>query len=201
MKALEPQLWVLTGPMKSGKSDLLIQHARKRQEEGIRVSAFKPSTDTRDIEIKSRSGLEIDCQQVHPQLGATSIRFAVLAHEPHTVILDEFQFMTSYDYIRLIQELVAKGYEVIIAGLDMTSDQEPFGLMPYAMCLADRVSKLQGWCENCTTDAHMTPSVLTFANFKKTDSVAVESEQATYLSVCRACWEQLTHRMAQNSQE
>lgn len=199
MKALEPQLLVLTGPMKSGKSDLLIQYARKRQEQGVRVSAFKPSTDTRDIEIKSRSGLKIDCQKVHPKLGATSIRFAVLAHEPHTVIIDEFQFMMSYDYIRLVQELVAKGYEVIIAGLDMTSDKEPFGLMPYAMCIADHVNKLHGWCENCTTDDHITPSVLTFADFEKTDSVAVESEQSTYKSVCRSCWEVLTKLKTQNS--
>jgi len=64
------------------------------------------------------------------------------------IAFDEGQFFSD-KLPSLCEELVAMGKRVIVAGLDLTSAEEPFGPMGSLMSLADRVDKLQAVCVQC----------------------------------------------------
>ena len=53
-------------------------------------------------------------------------------------------------------ELVGMGKRVILAGLDTTFANEPFGPVPALMALADKVTKLSAVCMTCgqARDSH-----------------------------------------------
>lgn len=62
--------------------------------------------------------------------------------------IDEAQFFTP-DLVPLVQEQLARGRRLLLAGLDMTFAGEPFGPMPALMALADEVLKLSAVCTVC----------------------------------------------------
>jgi thymidine kinase len=74
---------------------------------------------------------------LYPQLAETDV-----------VGIDEVQFLSA-EVIPLALELVALGKRVLIAGLDTTFANEPFGHVPNLMALADKVTKLSAVCMVC----------------------------------------------------
>jgi len=64
------------------------------------------------------------------------------------VAFDEGNFCSG-QLTDLCQALVTMGKRVIVAGLDLTYAEEPFGPMGSLMSLADRVDKLQAVCVKC----------------------------------------------------
>ena len=75
-----------------------------------------------------------------------------LADRVEVVGLDEAQFFD--DGIQpLALELVALGKRVVLAGLDTTFANEPFGPVPSLMALADKVTKLNAVCMTCGAPA------------------------------------------------
>ncbi|HEY4354796.1 MAG TPA: thymidine kinase, partial [Acidobacteriaceae bacterium] len=66
--------------------------------------------------------------------------------------IDEVQFL-SVEVIPLALELVALGKRVVMAGLDTTFANEPFGPVPQLMALADKVTKLSAVCMVCGASA------------------------------------------------
>ena len=142
-------LEVITGPMFSGKSEELIRRLKRARIARQRVACFKPDIDLRyhRTSIASHSSQTHEAvtvanvedlrETLYPKLGAIDV-----------VGIDEVQFLDA-NVIPLALELVALGKRVLMAGLDTTFANEPFGPVPNLMAIADTVTKLSAVCMVC----------------------------------------------------
>ncbi len=145
-------LEVITGPMFSGKSEELIRRLKRARIARQRVGCFKPDIDLR----YHRTAIASHSEQTHEAAVVTpdaerlrELLFADgLVDAIEVVGLDEVQFFDEA-IVPLSLELVGLGKRVILAGLDTTFANEPFGPVPALMALADRVTKLNAVCMVC----------------------------------------------------
>jgi len=142
-------LEVITGPMFSGKSEELIRRLKRARIARQRVACFKPDIDLR----YHRSSIASHSSHTHEASTIANVEdlrerlFPQLA-EIEVIGIDEVQFL-SPAVIPLALELVALGKRVLMAGLDTTFSNEPFGPVPNLMALADKVTKLSAVCMVC----------------------------------------------------
>ena len=142
-------LEVVTGPMFSGKSEELIRRLKRARIARQRVACYKPDIDLR----YHRTAIASHSAQTHEAVTvATTDRlrehlYPQLA-EVDVIGIDEAQFFDAH-LIPLVMELIALGKRVLIAGLDTTFANEPFGPVPNLMALADKVTKLSAVCMVC----------------------------------------------------
>lgn len=170
---------VITGPMKSGKSATLINMVREYREKGYEVHCYKPTNDTRSKYIESRNGSKEECATAHPDyasLALLSYRF----DKDIVIAIDEFQFFKDPGIVNTIKK-IAENNTVIISGLDLTSELNPFGFMQDVIDIADETIFIHGKCECCGDK-----SVYSKANFKKDAEIVIGDE--AYSSVCRNCY-------------
>jgi thymidine kinase len=136
-------LEVITGPMFSGKSEELIRRLKRARIARQRVACFKPDIDLRyhRTAIASHSSTVATVERLrealYPQLADVEV-----------VGIDEVQFFDPA-ILPLAMELIAMGKRVLMAGLDTTFANEPFGPVPNLMALADKVTKLSAVCMVC----------------------------------------------------
>lgn len=138
--------------MFSGKSEELIRRLKRARIAKQRVGCFKPDIDLR----YHRTAIASHSEQTHEASVVTPnsdrLREALitsgLIDSVEVVGLDEVQFFDE-GILPLTMELVALGKRVILAGLDTTFANEPFGPVPALMALADRVTKLNAVCMVC----------------------------------------------------
>ena len=165
---------VITGAMFSGKSFELIELLKALDINTIKI--FKPNIDTRDKGIiksratsKTYTALLIDDLKEIPQY---------IDNNTKTIVIDETQFLTGD--ISIIVDLHLKGYDFIIAGLNLTSERKPFGLMKDIMCIATDIEILKAKCICCNKiNADYTYSIKN----KKEDILVGEY----YIPICREC--------------
>jgi thymidine kinase len=142
-------LEVITGPMFSGKSEELIRRLKRARIARQRVACYKPDIDLRyhRTAIASHSSqtheavtvatVELLREELYPRLDAVDV-----------VGIDEVQFFDPA-ILPLAMELIAMGKRVLMAGLDTTFANEPFGPVPNLMAVADKVTKLSAVCMVC----------------------------------------------------
>jgi thymidine kinase len=138
--------------MFSGKSEELIRRLKRARIARQRVLCFKPDIDLR----YHRTAIASHSQQTHDAAVITpnsdSLRdqlFGAGQIDSADVIgLDEVQFF-DMEIVPLVLELVHLGKRVLLAGLDTTFANEPFGPVPNLMALADQVTKLSAVCMTC----------------------------------------------------
>ncbi|MCI7633922.1 MAG: AAA family ATPase [Mollicutes bacterium] len=167
---------VITGAMFSGKSFELIELLRQLDMDTVEI--FKPNIDTRDKGIvKSRNtnqvyeALLIDDLAEIPQYIDKNVK---------TIVIDEAQFLKGD--VSIIMDLHLQGYDFIIAGLNLTSERKPFGLMKDIMCIATDIEILKAKCICCDRiNADYTYSIKN----KKEDILIGEY----YVPICRECLE------------
>jgi thymidine kinase len=165
---------VITGAMFSGKSFELIELLKALNMNTVKI--FKPNIDTRDKGIiksratsKTYTALLIDDLKEIPQY---------IDNNTKTIVIDEVQFLTGD--ISIIVDLHLKGYDFIIAGLNLTSERKPFGLMKDIMCIATDIEILKAKCICCNKiNADYTYSIKN----KKEDILVGEY----YIPICREC--------------
>jgi thymidine kinase len=143
---------IITGPMFSGKSEELIRRLKRARIARQRVACYKPDIDLRyhRTAIASHSSQTHDASTIAPT--SDQLREDLFStgkvHEVDVIGIDEVQFF-DHDIIPLALELVHLGKRVLLAGLDTTFANEPFGPVPNLMALADEVSKLSAVCMTC----------------------------------------------------
>ena len=141
-------LQVIAGPMFAGKTEVLIESIQFYQRTE-RVLAIKPGVDNRysSSHIVSHSGRQIEALALDGELVIPHLAARIQNEGITHIALDEAQFC-SEALARYLIGLSRKLY-VLVAGLDLTSQGEPFGVMPMFMAYADRVLKLHGVCSEC----------------------------------------------------
>lgn len=166
------------GPMFSGKSDGIISLYNNIYRKDL-VLCFKPQIDTRDgASIKSRNNdLTVPAIIIND---LSEIPTYVIDKGIRTVIIDEAEFLTG-DVQILVDLSVLYEIDFYIAGLNMTSEQQPFGIMPDILSVSDEIENVKGFCTDCNR-----PSVYTYyENNDKSNDVLVGD--SGYTSLCPNC--------------
>ncbi|MBQ2639253.1 MAG: hypothetical protein IJF92_00605 [Bacilli bacterium] len=167
---------VYTGPMFAGKSSKLIEKYASIHNVH-RVLAFKPSKDTRDkTKIKSREYIKT--------IDAIVIKkfediLKYVSNDCKVIMIDEAQFIEGDPKV-LLNLSIKEEADIYVAGLSLTSEQEPFGKMPEILALADRIIFIQSDCHFCGRPAQFTKCLE-----KKDEEILVGSDQ--YIPVCKYC--------------
>lgn len=133
---------VVCGCMFSGKTEELIRRLRRAKIAKQHVEIFKPAVDTRyhEEDVVSHNSTAIR---------STPVQFAsdilLLAGDSDVVGIDEAQFFDQ-EIVKVCRTLANQGKRVIVAGLDMDANGEPFGPMPQLLAIAEFVTKLHAIC-------------------------------------------------------
>ena len=175
-----PRLEVVCGPMFSGKSEELIRRIKRASIAKRPYFLFKPDIDDRYSldHVASHSGVQMACQPVKTP---DEITKALEDTEPCLIGIDECQFLGD-EIVEVVKDLLDRGFKIVVAGLDLDSQKEPFKPMPTLMAMADTVDKLTAVCARCGDDA-----VLTFRTAAVEDKVFVGAGNK-YEARCRKHW-------------
>ena len=184
--AAAPTKVVITGPMFSGKSEELIRRLKRARIARQRVACFKPDIDLR----YHRTSIASHSSQTHEATAVATVEDLRAALYPQlaeveVVGIDEVQFFDPA-IIPLSLELVALGKRVLMAGLDTTFNNEPFGPVPNLMALADRVTKLSAVCMVCGQSAIHTQRL------GQSQELVVVGAAGLYEARCRTHFEPFT---------
>jgi thymidine kinase len=148
-------LEVITGPMTSGKTTLLIGKIAILQEDlGQDVLVLKPAFDRRYAEhqIVTHDGAQADAVAIHT--------WPDIPEGIRAVMIDEVQFFQppvfDSDLPARVRELLSRGIDVVAAGLDMDWRGHPFPVTASLVAMADHVTKLKAICHVCGNAANKT---------------------------------------------
>jgi thymidine kinase len=151
-----PQLILLIGPMKSGKSGALFSYFGPLGFSDISWTAYMPSRNTRDNTIWSRmgkGGIKFDQSKVNK---VETLEDA-LKSKDRVIGIDEIH-MFEPSQAKIIGELLLQGKDVIAAGLDMDYRGVVYEIITKLMMLGpDEIISHQAVCDVCKQwNAHFT---------------------------------------------
>ena len=133
---------VICGSMFSGKTEELIRRIKKVELADEKYIIFRPKIDSRNPENKiiSHAKNEISASIVSSpkEILNLSVNYPVIG-------IDEVQFFDQ-SIVDVCNLLANKGHRLIIAGLDMDYEGNPFGPMPNLMACAEDVMKVHAVC-------------------------------------------------------
>ena len=133
---------VICGSMFSGKTEELIRRIKKVELADEKYIIFRPKIDSRNPENKiiSHAKNEISAIIVSSpkEILDLSVNYPVIG-------IDEAQFF-GQSIVDVCNLLADKGHRLIIAGLDMDFEGNPFGPMPNLMACAEDVMKVHAVC-------------------------------------------------------
>lgn len=169
---------VICGSMFSGKTEELIRRLNRAYIARQKVEIFKPSVDKRyhDTDVVSHNDNAIR---------STPVNFAddilLLAGDCDVVGIDEVQFFDSR-IIHVANVLANTGKRVILAGLDMDFEGNPFEPMPQLLAIAEYVTKVHAICMKCGDLASYSFRLV------ETKEKVVLGEKESYEARCRKCF-------------
>ncbi len=169
---------VICGSMFSGKTEELIRRLNRALIARQKVEIFKPSIDKRYHEFDVVSHNE-------STIRSTPVQFAddiiLLAGDCDVVGIDEVQFFDE-QVVNVASVLANGGKRVILAGLDMDFEGNPFEPIPQLLAIAEYVTKVHAICMKC--------GALASYSFRLSDSreKVVIGEKEIYEARCRKCF-------------
>ena len=170
---------VICGSMFSGKTEELIRRLKRAKIANQKVEIFKPKVDTRYDRSKVVSHDENSILAVPIEDASRLIELS----EGFSVIgVDEAQFF-DHRLPEVCQKLALIGKRVIVAGLDMDYQGNPFGPMPNLLAVAEYITKVHAICQHCgnlATHSYRLPAT--------SDDQVVLGEKDIYEPRCRTCY-------------
>ncbi len=164
--------------MFSGKTEELIRRLNRALIAKQRVEIFKPAIDKRYDENNVVSHNE-------NIIRSTPVQFAddilLLAGNCDVVGIDEVQFFDE-QIIPVVEQLAKNGIRVIVAGLDMDFEGNPFEPMPQLLSIAEYVTKVHAICMKCGDLASYS------YRLSGDKSKVMLGEKESYEARCRKCF-------------
>ena len=169
---------VICGSMFSGKTEELIRRLKRAQFAQQKIEIFKPALDQRydDVLVTSHDQNQIPSTPV-----PAAANIALLADGCDVVGIDEAQFFDQ-EIVQVCNDLANRGIRVIVAGLDMDYQGNPFGPMPALMATAEYVTKVHAICTRTGDLAHYS-----YRTSSK-DTLVVLGEKEDYTPLSRAAF-------------
>jgi thymidine kinase len=152
------RLEVIAGPMFAGKSEELLRRVRRARIARRGVLVVSHSLDARRGlgRVTSHSGQGVPSHTVSDAAEILALVDADADAGDGTgtelVAVDEAQFFGA-GLVPVASELARRGLVVVVAGLSVTFDGQPFSPLPELMALAESVEKLTAVCSVCGADA------------------------------------------------
>lgn len=171
------KLIINCGGMFSGKTTALQQQGERYLLAKKKVVFIKPSMDIRysDLKIVTHAGREVEAYSVGVDTDLSEFK------NYEVILIDEIQFFEK-SILAAIDSLLKKGKTVIVAGLDMDFEGNPFTITSQLMGMADTVNKYKAICQECGEEA-------TFSyRCDKSKEVIVLGEKDKYKPLCRRCF-------------
>jgi thymidine kinase len=141
---------VICGSMFSGKTEELIRRLKRAQFANQKIEIFKPAIDQRydDQMVTSHDSNQIPSTSV-----PAAANIPILANDCQVVGIDEAQFFDN-EIVEVCNNMANRGIRVIVTGLDMDYQGNPFGPMPALMATAEFVTKVHAVCTQTGNLAH-----------------------------------------------
>ena len=83
-------------------------------------------------------------------------KFIINKSNYDVLFLDEVQFMNTKETINVVEEFLNDGIDIVCSGLDQDSRGRPWETSSLLMGLADKVTKIYGFCNVCGLEATKT---------------------------------------------
>lgn len=169
---------VICGSMFSGKTEELIRRLNRALIARQKVEIFKPALDKRYHHANVMSHNEASIRSTPVQHADDII---LLSGNCDVVGIDEVQFFDQ-QIVEVVNVLARSGKRVIVAGLDMDFEGNPFEPMPQLMAIAEYVTKVHAICMKC--------GALASYSFRLSDSKekVMLGEKESYEARCRRCF-------------
>ncbi|WP_026365391.1 thymidine kinase [Promicromonospora sukumoe] len=150
------RLEVIAGPMFAGKSEELLRRVRRARiaRRGVLVVSHALD-DRRGVgQVSSHAGQGVPAHTVSDAGEIPGLLDPGTGTDPGTelVAVDEAQFFGA-GLVPVVTDLAGRGLVVVVAGLSVTFDGQPFAPLPELMALAESVEKLTAVCSVCGADA------------------------------------------------
>lgn len=164
-----------TGPMFSGKTTaLLTTYFNMWNKKNI--LCFKPKMNIRDDGIKSKN-IKDNVEAIEIEDLSDILKY--IKKNTRTIFIDEANFLTG-DVGVLTELSIDNNVDIYISGLNMTSEQKPFGIMPNILSVSDYIEISKSYCTICNREV----SFIYFEGNKDNDIVVGDSG---YISLCEDC--------------
>lgn len=165
-----------TGPMHSGKSKAMLETYHQIFNKS-HILVFKPLIDIRDkgkmLSKDYVEGVEAICINTLDDI------LNYVTEDIRIIFIDETQMLSGN--VNVLSYLsIYKDIDIYVSGLNMTSEQEPFLIMPQILAISDEVVNIKGSCYDCGREASYT-----YFEGKKNDSILVGDEG--YTPLCNRC--------------
>jgi thymidine kinase len=169
---------VVCGSMFSGKTEELIRRLNRARIAKQRIQIFKPQIDKRysDENVVSHDASSVPSIPVQ---SASQILF--YANEYDVVGIDEAQFFDD-ELAGICEKLANAGVRVIVAGLDMDFQGNPFGPIPTLLAKAEYVTKVHAICMQCGNLAQYSHRKI------EGNKLVMLGETESYEPLCRKCY-------------
>lgn len=169
---------VICGSMFSGKTEELIRRLKRAKLAKLDVEIFKPKIDNRyhNEEVVSHNYNSILSTPVD-----NSSTILLLGSNARVVGIDEAQFFDE-GLTEVCNRLANKGIRVIVAGLDMDYNGQPFGPIPNLMAIAEHVTKVHAVCVICGA-----PAGYSYRKGSEKNLIQL-GEKENYEARCRSCF-------------
>ncbi len=173
---------VICGSMFSGKTEELIRRLNRARIAKQKVEVFKPAMDTRYDEEDVVSHDDNKSPSI-PVQNASQILF--YAEDIEVVGIDEAQFFGN-ELVTVCNQLADRGKRVVVSGLDMDYQGNPFGPIPQLLSIAEYVTKVHAICIRCGNLANYSHRTI------NSDKLVMLGETDVYEPLCRTCFFEAT---------
>ena len=150
-------LETIVGAMFAGKTSELLKRILWAEHQGKRILVIKPKVDNRYSQelISTHNDLTHPC---YPIINWNDVKMKYKLNKENfdIIFLDEIQFMDPQETINYVEEILQNGIDVICAGLDQDSRGKPWETSSFLLGLADKITKIYGFCNVCGVEATKT---------------------------------------------
>ena len=136
---------VICGSMFSGKTEELLRRLKRAKIANQRIEIFKPKADIRYSVEEVVSHDDNALKSVSVKSSEEIFKFI---DDVNVVGIDEAQFMDESLPV-VCEKLAVRGIRVIVAGLDMDFQGNPFGPIPELLAKAEYITKVHAISPHC----------------------------------------------------
>ena len=150
-------LETIVGAMFAGKTSELLKKILWAEHQGKKILVIKPKIDTRYSEelITTHNRLSHECYSMNDWEEIKN-KFNITKKNYNILFLDEIQFMKPDETIKNVEQCLRGGIDVVCAGLDQDSRGKPWETSSLLLGLADKITKIYGFCNVCGLEATKT---------------------------------------------
>lgn len=164
------------GSMYSGKTEELLRQIKRAKIAGKKFQLFKPSKDDRYgiDQVKTHYGFGLEAIVVKDSADLLN----KVENDTQVIGIDEGQFFDC-DLVSVCQKLKREYHiDVIVSGLDMKFNCEPFEVTMRLAAISDKCNKFNAVCVKCGKDAYVSHRLT------QDNSDIVVGSEGVYVALC-----------------